>query len=673
MGRGRICLVSRHIVEDSARGNLFAMRRIRSFVLWILRALLWIIVALLAQSALWADVPILLKTLVLATAVLSAWRPEYGLLAAAGLVPFGNTLAARLSPIPFNLSEGIVLAFLAGALFSARRREVGRPLDAVTASGLLFALVIVASCAVQLAIERAWQDHWDQFLVSFLRYLTFDYLTAQPDVRPWVFGTGFVPPAMLWLEGIGLVLISRTLCRESPALAGRLLKVAVVSAAGAAALSLARILDAAVKTGTSPWSILQSDVRWTAAIPSINPSGSYFAMTSLVALGLAWGARSGVVRGVWLVAAALISPAVWITKSRAGIIAWTAMLAAMLVRRVFSRRYVVPAVITVALATGAFILFVNPFGILRADPDGATVHARALLARGSLRMIADNPMFGVGIRQFRLRFGEYSPPEAKGYVEDDPHNHLLGFATEMGVIGLTAFLLFLGTGATAAVRLLRARADGPATGLSLGLAAMLITCVSHQPLAVPIVAFTFWILWGAVVAWGQQAPPPAVERPAFRRVALFAGALAAVAILVSIPIRARAAIDQIDMTKVEYGFHDWDINAHGTKFRWSSDHSTMFLSSEMSLVNLPIGASLGGTPNGVDVQILVEGEPAGRYFLTDEAWHDVRLVAPRNGRKFWRIDLRVSPTFVPKQLNPSVNDTRRLGIRVGEPVQREMR
>ena len=131
-------------------------------------------------------------------------------------------------------------------------------------------------------------------------------------------------------------------------------------------------------------------------------------------------------------------------------------------------------------------------------------------------------------------------------------------------------------------------------------------------------------------------------------------------------------MDTIDFTRIQYGFHDWDTDGHGTKFRWSSDHSTMFLSSEMSLVNLPIGASLGGTPKGVNVRIFVDGELAGQLFLTDEAWHDVRLVAPRNGRKSWRIDFYVSPTFVPMEVNPAILDARRLGVRVGEPVQREL-
>ena len=77
-------------------------------------------------------------------------------------------------------------------------------------------------------------------------------------------------------------------------------------------------------------------------------------------------------------------------------------------------------------------------------------------------------------------------------------------------------------------------------------------------------------------------------------------------------------------------------------------------------------------PKGVEVLVYVEGERTGRLFLTDEAWHDLRLVAPRTGRKWWRIDLYVSPTFVPMEVNPALQDPRRLGVRVGEPVQREI-
>ena len=144
------------------------------------------------------------------------------------------------------------------------------------------------------------------------------------------------------------------------------------------------------------------------------------------ALGLAWQAR-GALRALWIAAAAIITSAAFVTKSRAGIIAWGAMAGAMLARRLIRR-----------LANGrarrrgrrrrdhGVDLYVNPFDSSARTPPVDQVPRHA--GQGAVRMIEANPVFGVGIRQFRLRFPEYRPPEAKeiDYLEDDPHNHLLG-------------------------------------------------------------------------------------------------------------------------------------------------------------------------------------------------------------------------------------------------------
>jgi O-antigen ligase len=643
---------------------------VRGGAIWAGRTLLWSMVVLVAQSVLWADVHWPLKALVVAVAGLSAWRPQHGLLAAAGLVPFGNLLVAHVFESYFGLSEALVLAFLAGALAPWRRYTRQYPADGVRFAGLTLAIVFVASIAVQFTIERGYQDHWPSFIAGSLRYLAIDYLTAQPDIRPWVVGLGFLPPALLWIEGIAMFLVTRALCRAIPELWRRLLAVAVVAATGTAVFSWAQLLSFARQSGMNPIAALQeSSDRWTGAFPSINSTGSYFAMMALMALGLAWQARR-VRRALWIAAAAVIAPAAMMTKSRAAIVALTSMGGAMATRRIIRgwRAAVVVAAVAV-LGLVIAIQFVNPLDLIRSDTT-ESIRARGPLVQGAARMIAANPAFGVGVGQFRLRFPDYAPVEAKNITYAvHPHNHLLGVATELGLVGLAAFVWFVGGGLWQGARVLRARPlDGAAIGVFCGIVALLITGLSDQPLNFPVPAYTFWMLFGACQAASPE-PRAAASRPAaWLR---YATAAAIIGLVISVPFRARAAIEGIDFTPIQYGFHDWDRDGQGTKFRWSSDHSTMFMSKEMSQINLPIGASLGGTPKGVEVRIFVDGHRAGQLFLTDEAWHDVRLVAPRTG-KTWRIDLYVSPTFVPMEINPAILDARRLGVRVGEPVQREI-
>jgi hypothetical protein len=333
-----------------------------------------------------------------------------------------------------------------------------------------------------------------------------------------------------------------------------------------------------------------------------------------------------------------------------------------------SRRGAVVVGSAVAVAVFAGVLFVNPFGILRADPQ-SSLHMRDLLVRGAGGMIHANPLFGVGIRQFRLRYPEFRPPEAKAlaYTEDDPHNHLLGVAAELGLVGLVTFVWFVAAALVEASRVLRVSPiDWPRLGALAGIAVFLLTCLSHEPLFVAAAGFTFWILLGATAG---SAPEPATPNP--RRPWLTA-AISAVAILIatSVPIRARSAIGEIDFTKVSYGVNSWELDGSGKRFRWTGAIATLFLPASMSLVNLPVSGSKAGAPNGVDIDIRIDGEPAGHLHLTDEVWHDIRLVAPRTRARVWRVDLDISPTFVPHRLDPSSNDGRELGIRLGVPVIR---
>jgi O-antigen ligase len=645
----------------------------RRLLSWASRTLVWCAVAVPAQSALWADVAVLIKLLVVAMAALAAWRPAAALVALAGLIPFGNALTRFTGAFTLGLSEALVLAFLAGWWFPLRRRLRAVP-DALSRAALIFAAVILATCAVQFAIERAWQDHWRPFTLDFLRYFATDYLTAQPDVRPNVRGAGFFPPAMLWLEGIAMVLATRMLCQLTPGLFDRVIRIIVIAAVGAASLSFMQIFEVGERYGLSPIGAMLSRFRFSAAIPSIGPTGSYFMMVLWVAAGLAVAAVGWRVVG-WAVSAVLLGVAGWLSKSRGPIIAAVATAGAwgtfLGLQRIRNRHVWAVAVAgAVALFVAGGLIAFNPPGMLRPGAE-ESLHLRSLLLRGSVAMIQAHPTFGVGIKQFRLRYPEFRPRDAKNpsYIEDDPHNHFLGVAAELGLVGLAAFLLFVGAALWRATKVLTVQPiNYRALGAVAGILCFIGTWLSHQSLTVPTPAFTFWILLGAVIG---IAPQRIVAAPSRRGAMLTAAtAVAVLAIVASVPSRARAWIDPIDLGQVQYGFHEWEVDGAGTRFHWTTRHSTLFLSREMSLINLPVSASMDGTPGGVDVRIEINGDDAGHLRLTDEAWHDIRLVSPRSDNKTWRIDLYVSPTWVPSEIGRNPDDARELGIRVQEPVQR---
>ena len=148
----------------------------------------WSFVLLLLQSAFWTPrIPIALKVLVALLFILSAVRPTTALVALAGLVPIGHLLSTRVWQVyPFSLSEALVLAFLAGYLWTRRTAwcEPTTPADQLLLAVRLFSTIVLASAAVQLAVFQVWTDAPVRYAVRFVDYLFRDYLTTIPDIRP---------------------------------------------------------------------------------------------------------------------------------------------------------------------------------------------------------------------------------------------------------------------------------------------------------------------------------------------------------------------------------------------------------------------------------------------------------------------------------------------------------
>lgn len=103
-----------------------------------------------------------------------------------------------------------------------------------------------------------------------------------------------------------------------------------------------------------------------------------------------------------------------------------------------------------ALAGGAFLLFA-PESVLErlasiGDAKESSANARLTAWATAMRMIGDNPLLGVGLRNFQPRYAEYSivplPPGGTTYVA---HNSYLQIWAESGTIAFVVYLLLLGS------------------------------------------------------------------------------------------------------------------------------------------------------------------------------------------------------------------------------------
>ena len=193
---------------------------------------------------------------------------------------------------------------------------------------------------------------------------------------------------------------------------------------------------------------------------------------------------------VFALAAALLS------FSRGGFLA-LGVIAVLLALSHARRALLVP----LALLAAAVVSRVPPVAsrigheINLSDPNN-TLEARLRLWSATLRMLRDHPIFGTGLSSFRQSINPYR----NGVFTEDliyPHNIVLNFWTETGLLGLAAFAwLLIQAGRVAWTGWRRGTAEW--LPLQLGVLLALVGMVVHGLVDVPYwkndLSLEFWIL-----------------------------------------------------------------------------------------------------------------------------------------------------------------------------------
>jgi O-antigen ligase len=215
--------------------------------------------------------------------------------------------------------------------------------------------------------------------------------------------------------------------------------------------------------------------------------------TVAVAVGLLClvGAFMSLQRSVWLAA---------------GVATLVAMLAA---RR--ARRYLVPVLAATAVGIGICVAVIPALAerITQRTEQSETLWDRENLARAAVRMIEARPLFGFGWSRFTADSFDYFE-QAPGYpltaTGSPVHNTPLGYGAELGLIGLTLWLLGLicGVGSALATRGPPDLAPWRAALLAVALAFLIVVS------AVPPTAWPNRSLWllAAVAYSGRYARWP---------------------------------------------------------------------------------------------------------------------------------------------------------------------
>ena len=239
-------------------------------------------------------------------------------------------------------------------------------------------------------------------------------------------------------------------------------------------------------------------------------------MLMLVPLGLfmAIGQRSRLPRLLALGAAGVISIGVALTFSRGAAVGFVLLFGIMFLMGYLKWKHLLAVVLGAAIVLAAVPVYTERLAELVAvsetvgdvgidQADGA-IQSRITEGLSALLAWADHPILGVGPGQFPQYYRHYA--EIVGIrvlaTDREAHNLYLGMAAELGIIGITVFLVIIGLTLRDLARARRAvRARDPlmadmATGFFLAIVAYLATGIF---LHMSFIRY-FWLMLGLAAA-----------------------------------------------------------------------------------------------------------------------------------------------------------------------------
>jgi len=673
--------------------------------------LLLVVICTLAQSILWSpDTSVILTLLVVGLGLASFWKPEHGLLAVAVVTPLGLVLNRALDTDPIRTSESFVLAFLAGVMLRNIVSKTAKPDNSSTHHWLyLLLLVVIGSCTAQLVTQQLWQNYPLAFVEQVFAYLATGYHGPVGDLRIWIRPANFeyIAITILFATGILLAVITETTIGHQQQTARRL-AAAMVLGVCIASLSSAILGGQVFETDADGFAVVQldsqedgvtrtfinmltSNTRWAGFTGKVSSASSLLVLVVGIAIGgIARFSRYSL---LWIIGAVGMTTMLLLSGSRAAlgaaIVTGTALYGFYLAKSSgHKRQYLTWNVLSVIVLIGIALIF-RWEALVNYLPT-ALQHRWGLMVT-SARMLASEPLFGVGISQFYALSQQFSPDEFlilnnSTYLDarTNAHNYFLQVATELGFLGLLAFVLSLYGPLRASWNHIKLRRNNRLLiGTFAGVICFLLTCLTGQPLIIAIVGYPFWIalgLLGALTNMATQAQhgdvSPSSQRTAQNTHRTHAIVIAGLLIVTTLTL-AKASRDRhdIDLTRIDYGFYDWETDGGlasvpfrvGTEYRWSRGRATIFLPEDTQQATIPLRAAAGFSGQATTVNIRANGHLIDSIVLEDNLWHQTVVpLTTSDQREFARLDFNITPTWMPSAVDPNSNDHRQLGVMIGE-------
>ena len=387
-----------------------------------------------------------------------------------------------------------------------------------------------------------------------------------------------------------------------------------------------------------------------------NSLGLLCALVVVLAVSGGLSARPRILRGAILLAAAA---GLVLSGSRSGLVLVAGSLVFFFGAARVSARLRGTALVLAALGIAALLLLRGSRGTV-ADRISETVNPavplewrvseRPALWRAAWRLFREHPLEGGGMGSFQWRFPDLMVPENRRFpMRDNPGSGYVQALAETGLIGFAATLFFAAALTAAAWRRVRRAGEDPLrAGAGAAVAGFLAALAVGSHWLAPDVAFFFFLL--ASVA-ATPAPRPARRFAVVgSRLALAGYAVAAVAAVLS-----TGRPDEAFRYSPRIGFHELEAGPGGS-FRWTRRRFALWIQPGESL-RLCLGYF---SPENRSVELVARSGPRTLYRRALSPGQ-VDALLLRGGTRPGAIVFTLSRAFVPKRLGVS-SDRRELGI-----------
>ncbi|MCC7367568.1 MAG: O-antigen ligase family protein [Chloroflexi bacterium] len=199
-------------------------------------------------------------------------------------------------------------------------------------------------------------------------------------------------------------------------------------------------------------------------------------------------------------------------------------LALLVVVGLLGGRRLLLALVLAGIVAGAVVFLAAPVERLagRLDPRQGTSFVRVQLWQTAAQLVAESPLLGIGLDNFLYRYPALMPPGASFEPNlSHPHNLVLQFWLQLGVLGLIALIWLLWrflrlTWSAARADQGSSAQDGTASSpiqhaLAVGALGSMTDFVAHglvdNGYFLPDMAVIFWLTLAVAVVAGRRPPP----------------------------------------------------------------------------------------------------------------------------------------------------------------------